>query len=59
MLFYPGQHFICFKTVLNMIFDGFWWDFAKKGINLSSEITPKDAKIYRREAIRFGSRTAK
>jgi hypothetical protein len=26
-----------------LIFDGFWWDFAKQGINLASEITPKDA----------------
>jgi len=42
-----------------LIFDGFWWDFAKQGINLSSEIPPKDAKSNRREAIKFGSRTAK
>ena len=42
-----------------LIFDGFWWDFAKQGINLASEITPKDAKSNRREAIRFDFRTAK
>ena len=41
-----------------LIFDGFWWDFAKQGINLASDITPKDAKINHREAIRFDSLTA-
>ena len=42
-----------------LIFDGFWWDFAKQGINLASKSTPKYAKSNRREAIRFDSRTAK
>jgi len=41
-----------------LIFDGFWWDFAKQGINLASKSTPKYAKSNRREAIRFDSRTA-
>jgi hypothetical protein len=48
----------CFAPHGELIFDGFWWDFAKQGINLASEITPKDAKINHREAIMFGSRTA-
>ena len=48
----------CFAPHGELIFDGFWWDFAKQGINLASEITPKDAKINHREAIRLGSRTA-
>ena len=42
-----------------LIFDGFWWDFAKQGINLASKSTPKDAEINRHEAIKFGSHTAK
>jgi len=42
-----------------LIFDGFWWDFAKQGINLASKSTPKYSKSNRREAIRFDSRTAK
>jgi hypothetical protein len=41
-----------------LIFDGFWWDFAKQGINLASKITPKDAEINRCEAIMFGFRAA-
>ena len=48
----------CFAPHGELIFDGFWWDFAKQGINLESEITPKDAKINHREAIMFDSRTA-
>jgi hypothetical protein len=48
----------CFAPHGELIFDGFWWDFAKQGINLASEITPKDAKINHREAIRFDSLTA-
>ena len=49
----------CFAPHGELIFDGFWWDFAKQGINLASEITPKDAKINHREAIWFGSLTAR
>ena len=37
----------CFAPHGELIFD----DFAKQGINLASEITPKDAKINHREAI--------
>jgi hypothetical protein len=48
----------CFAPHGKLIFDGFGWDFAKQGINLASEITPKDAKINHREAIRFDSLTA-
>ena len=48
----------CFASHGELIFDGFWWDFAKQGINLASEITPKGAKINHREAIRFDSLTA-
>mgnify|MGYP003425275342 CR=1 FL=1 len=48
----------CFAPHGELIFDGFWWDFAKQGINLASKSTPKYAKSNRREAIRFDSRTA-
>ena len=41
-----------------LIFDGCGWDFAKQGINLASESTPKDTKSNCREAIRFDFRTA-
>ena len=36
----------------------FWWDFAKQGINLASEITPKGTKINRSEAIKLDFLTA-
>ena len=49
----------CFAPHGELIFDRFWWDFAKQGINLASEIAPKDAKINHREAIRFDSLAAK
>ena len=48
----------CFAPHGELIFDEFWWDFAKQGINLASKSTPKDTKSNRREAIRFDSRTA-
>ena len=48
----------CFAPHGELIFDGFWWDFAKQGINLASKSTPKDTKSNRREAIRFDARTA-
>ena len=48
----------CLAPHGELIFDGFWWDFAKQGINLASKSTPKYAKSNRREAIRFDSRTA-
>ncbi|MBQ2806471.1 MAG: hypothetical protein IJF08_05415, partial [Clostridia bacterium] len=40
------------------IFDRFWWDFAKQDTNLASKSAPKDAKMHRRPAIRFGSHSA-
>ena len=40
------------------IFDRFWRDFAKQDTNLASQSSPEDAKMHRRRAIRFGSRSA-
>ena len=40
------------------IFDRFWCDFAKQDTNLARKSTLKDAKMHRRRAIRFDSRSA-
>ncbi|MBQ2806414.1 MAG: hypothetical protein IJF08_05125 [Clostridia bacterium] len=40
------------------IFDRFWCDFAQQDTNRASESAPKDAKMHRRRAIRFDSRSA-
>jgi hypothetical protein len=52
----------CVKTVRHPPANAFLIDFgvifAKQDTNLASESAPKDAKMHRRRAIRFDSRSA-